>query len=643
MQDRIDLVNRVLREQITGVRVVRAFVREPVERERFGEANERAHRHRAAGRAADGADLPDRDARAERVERRRAVVRRRAGRLRADAGRLADRVPELPDPDPDVGDDGHLHVDDDPAGRGLRRADRRGARHASRRSCRPTHPVTELRRRTGEVEFRDVALRLSRARPHRCCATSRSPPRAGRRPRSSAAPAPARRRCCRWSRGCSTSPRARVLVDGVDVRDARPRPAVEPHRLRPAALVPVLRHGRQHPALRQPGRDRRGAVGGPRDRAGRATSSRRLPDGLDAPIAQGGTNLSGGQRQRLAIARALVRRPEIYLFDDSFSALDPGTDARLRAALRPVTRDAAVIVVAQRVSTILDADQILVLEAGEIVGIGTHDELLDDLPGLRRDRAEPARGRGRRMSDARPDARARRVPKRIAGRRGPARRRPAVDDRRHAGREVDELRAVGASGCCAGCAPERWLAVARPRARRRQRHADGARPADPRPRHQHHLRRLPRQPPAGTAPRSTRSSPRPGPAATTTTPDLLQTHARRARARHRLHRARQRAAARARASTSSARVLSWLQGYVLNGVVQRTVLRLRADVEDKLNRLPLPYFDEQPRGELLSRVTNDIDNISQTLQQTMSQLLYLAAHRRRRGHDDVPRSRRCWR
>ncbi len=105
-----------------------------------------------------------------------------------------------------------------------------------------------------------------------------------------------------------------------------------------------------------------------------------MPEGLESPISQAGTNVSGGQRQRLQIARALIRKPEIYVFDDSFSALDLATDARLRRALRPVTRESTVVIVAQRISTILDADQILVLEDGKRVGLGTHQELLESCP-----------------------------------------------------------------------------------------------------------------------------------------------------------------------------------------------------------------------------------------------------------------------
>ncbi len=103
-----------------------------------------------------------------------------------------------------------------------------------------------------------------------------------------------------------------------------------------------------------------------------------LEGGLDAPIAQGGTNVSGGQRQRLAIARTLVQRPEIYLFDDSFSALDYATDAALRAELARETAEATVVIVAQRVATIRDADRIVVLDEGRVVGVGRHHELMAD-------------------------------------------------------------------------------------------------------------------------------------------------------------------------------------------------------------------------------------------------------------------------
>jgi ATP-binding cassette subfamily B protein len=169
-----------------------------------------------------------------------------------------------------------------------------------------------------------------------------------------------------------------VLVDGVDVRRLEPellwsRLGYVPQRgyLFSGTVASTLRHGDPEATDEQ--------LWAALEIAQARDFVEKL-GGLEAPVAQGGTNLSGGQRQRLAIARAIVRRPEIFLFDDAFSALDPGTDARLRAALRPITRDAAVLVVAQRVSTILDADRILVLEAGEVVGDGTHDQLVADCP-----------------------------------------------------------------------------------------------------------------------------------------------------------------------------------------------------------------------------------------------------------------------
>ena len=105
-----------------------------------------------------------------------------------------------------------------------------------------------------------------------------------------------------------------------------------------------------------------------------------LPNGLDAPVAQGGTNFSGGQKQRLAIAKMLMKKPQVYVFDDSFSALDFKTDAALRKALKEETKEAIVIYAAQRISTIKDADQIIVLDEGNVVGKGTHHELLRSCP-----------------------------------------------------------------------------------------------------------------------------------------------------------------------------------------------------------------------------------------------------------------------
>jgi ATP-binding cassette subfamily B protein len=170
-----------------------------------------------------------------------------------------------------------------------------------------------------------------------------------------------------------------VLVDGVDVRELDlevlwRRLGLVPQRayLFSGTVASNLRYGDPTATDEQ--------LWAALEVAQAADFVREMPEQLQGPISQGGTNVSGGQRQRLAIARALVRRPEIFLFDESFSALDLGTDARLRAALKPVTRDAAVIIVASRVSTIVDADQIVVLEAGRIVGLGRHRELLATCP-----------------------------------------------------------------------------------------------------------------------------------------------------------------------------------------------------------------------------------------------------------------------
>jgi ATP-binding cassette subfamily B protein len=166
-----------------------------------------------------------------------------------------------------------------------------------------------------------------------------------------------------------------ILVDGVDVRDMRqedlrakiglvPQQAV----LFSGTVAHNIRYGKESATDEE---IRRAA-----ETAQAAEFIDEMPDGYDSLISQGGVNVSGGQKQRLSIARALVRRPGIYLFDDSFSALDFKTDARLRAALKRETRDSTVLIVSQRVSTVMDADQIIVLDDGRVAGIGAHRDLM---------------------------------------------------------------------------------------------------------------------------------------------------------------------------------------------------------------------------------------------------------------------------
>ena len=170
-----------------------------------------------------------------------------------------------------------------------------------------------------------------------------------------------------------------VLVDGIDVRDLEPE--VLWSRIGLVPQKPYLFTGTVASNLRYADPDATDEqLWAALDIAQARDFVAAMPGGLEAPITQGGSNVSGGQRQRLAIARALVRRPGIYLFDDSFSALDLATDARLRAALAPVTANATQLIVAQRVSTIMGADRILVLEGGHVVGLGTHHELLAECP-----------------------------------------------------------------------------------------------------------------------------------------------------------------------------------------------------------------------------------------------------------------------
>jgi ATP-binding cassette subfamily B protein len=376
MQTRIDVVNRVLREQIAGIRVVRAFVREPHEVDRFGAAND---------------DLTVTALRAGRlmalifpvvmlVLNASSVAVLWFGAARADAGQIeigaltaflnyllqilmsvmmatfmlmmvpratvcAERIVEVLDTASSV--------------------------------VPPASPVSDPSGR-GDLEMRGVRFQYpGAAEPVLCDISFRT--RAGRTTAIIGSTGAGKTTLLSLVPRLFDATGGSVLVDGVDVRELdfdalRGRISLVPQKayLFSGTVASNLRYGNPDATDDE--------LWGFLEIAQAREFVAAMPGGLSAPISQGGTNLSGGQRQRLAIARALVRQPEIYLFDDSFSALDLGTDARLRAALRPVTADAAVIIVAQRVSTIIDADQIIVLEDGRIVGTGRHSELLDSCP-----------------------------------------------------------------------------------------------------------------------------------------------------------------------------------------------------------------------------------------------------------------------
>ncbi len=376
MQTRIDVVNQVLREQLSGIRVVRAFVREREETRRFAQANDELTGTALRVGRLTALIFPT----VMLILNASSVAVLWFGAARVDSGEMqvgaltaflmylmqilmsmmmatfisimipraavcAERIAEVLDTESSVRP--------------------------------PEHPVRQVDRRA-ELELRDVEFRYPGAE---------APVLSGVSFRVAAGQTTA----VIGSTGSgkttlvSLVPRlfdatsGAVLIDGADVRDLDPqmlwtRIGLVPQKpyLFTGTVASNLRYG--NPAATDEELWEALEIAQARDFV------EAMPEGLQAPISQGGTNVSGGQRQRLSIARALVAKPEIYLFDDSFSALDLTTDARLRAALRPHTADAAVVIVAQRVSTIADADQIVVLDDGVVVGIGTHDELLGSCP-----------------------------------------------------------------------------------------------------------------------------------------------------------------------------------------------------------------------------------------------------------------------
>jgi ATP-binding cassette subfamily B multidrug efflux pump len=376
MQVRVDRVNSVLREQIAGMRVVRAFVREPQEAERFGEANHA---------------LTDTALRAGRLQALMfptitliinastvAAIWIGGDRLGAGEMQLGSLIAYISYLTQILIAVVMVTFMVSMIPRAAVAAGRIGDVLATESSVRPpAAPVREVAER-GSLELRDVGFAYPGAEhPVLCGIGFRVEP--GTTTAIIGSTGAGKTTVVNLVPRLFDVTEGAVLVDGVDVRDLDPDllwsiVGYVPQRpfLFSGTVASNLRFGRPDAADHE--------LWEALEVAQAADFVRAMPDGLESPITQGGTNVSGGQRQRLSIARALVVRPEIYVFDDSFSALDLATDARLRAALEPHTADAAVLVVAQRVSTIAGADQIVVLEDGEMVGRGTHAELVVDCP-----------------------------------------------------------------------------------------------------------------------------------------------------------------------------------------------------------------------------------------------------------------------
>ncbi|GAA2976121.1 ABC transporter ATP-binding protein [Kitasatospora sp. NPDC006786] len=379
MQERIDTVNRVLREQITGIRVIRAFVKDDQEQARFADANEDLTQvARQVGRLMS-IMFPA----VMLVVNVSSVAVLWFGAHRIDSGAmeigaLTAFLSYLMQILMSVMMATFMFMMVPRAEVCAERIEEVLGTHSS--VVPPTDPVRKVLRR-GNLELRDVDFRYPGAEASVLRAIDLT-----------ARPGETTAIIGSTGSGKSTLlglvPRlfdatsGQVLLDGVDVRELAPAALAENVGIVPqkpylfsGTIASNLRYGRPDATDEE--------LWHALEIAQAKEFVEKLPEGLDAPIAQGGGNVSGGQRQRLAIARTLVRRPSVYLFDDSFSALDYATDAKLRKALARETSDATVLIVAQRVSTIRDADRIVVLDEGAVVGTGTHHELMADNPTYR--------------------------------------------------------------------------------------------------------------------------------------------------------------------------------------------------------------------------------------------------------------------